>query len=58
MVASPLENALEQIDKTARMLDLDQGITETVTKDGNLILRHADGSLSNIAVGDVTIIKN
>jgi BirA family biotin operon repressor/biotin-[acetyl-CoA-carboxylase] ligase len=36
---------------------LEQGIAETVTEEGTLILRRADGSHSNIAVGDVTIIK-
>jgi len=37
---------------------VERGIAEAVTEDGNLRLRHADGSYSNIAVGDVTIIKN
>jgi BirA family biotin operon repressor/biotin-[acetyl-CoA-carboxylase] ligase len=36
---------------------VEQGIAETVTEDGNLVLRHADGSHINIAFGDVTIIK-
>jgi len=34
------------------------GKAETVTENGNLILRRADGSLAEIVVGDVTIIKD
>ena len=36
---------------------VEQGKAETVTEKGNLILRLADGSLSEIVTGDVTIIK-
>jgi len=37
---------------------VDQGLAETVTENGNLILRRADGSLAEIIAGDVTIIKD
>lgn len=36
---------------------IDQGKAEAVTEDGNLILRHSDGSFSKIIAGDVTIAK-
>ena len=36
---------------------VEQGKAETVTQNGNLILRRADGSLAEIVAGDVTIIK-
>ena len=36
---------------------IEQGKTETVTENGNLILRRADDSLVEIVAGDVTIIK-
>jgi len=32
-----------------------EGIAESVTKDGNLMLRHADGRLMKIVAGDVTL---
>ena len=32
-----------------------QGIAESVTRDGRLLLRHSDGSLSKIVAGDVTL---
>ncbi|MCJ7654724.1 MAG: biotin--[acetyl-CoA-carboxylase] ligase [Dehalococcoidia bacterium] len=36
---------------------VEQGKAETVTQNGNLILRRADGSLAEIVAGDVTVIK-
>ncbi|MFC2050245.1 biotin--[acetyl-CoA-carboxylase] ligase [Chloroflexota bacterium] len=36
---------------------VEQGKAETVTQNGNLILRRADDSLTEIVVGDVTVIK-
>jgi len=36
----------------------EQGKAEAITENGNLILRRADGSLAEIVVGDVTVIKN
>jgi BirA family biotin operon repressor/biotin-[acetyl-CoA-carboxylase] ligase len=36
---------------------IEQGKAETVTQNGNLTLRRADGSLTEIVAGDVTIIK-
>jgi BirA family biotin operon repressor/biotin-[acetyl-CoA-carboxylase] ligase len=36
---------------------VEQGKAETVTQNGNLILRRADGSLTEIVAGDVTIMK-
>ena len=36
---------------------VEQGKAEAVTKSGNLILRRADGSIAEIAAGDVTVIK-
>jgi BirA family biotin operon repressor/biotin-[acetyl-CoA-carboxylase] ligase len=36
---------------------VEQGYAETVTENGNLILRRADGSLVEIVAGDVTVIK-
>jgi biotin-(acetyl-CoA carboxylase) ligase len=38
--------------------EVEQGTAETVTETGNLILRRADGSLAEIAAGDVTVIKD
>jgi BirA family biotin operon repressor/biotin-[acetyl-CoA-carboxylase] ligase len=37
---------------------VEQGKAETVTENGNLILRHDDGSLTEIVAGDVTVIKD
>jgi BirA family biotin operon repressor/biotin-[acetyl-CoA-carboxylase] ligase len=37
---------------------VEQGKAETVTETGNLILRRSDGSLAEIAAGDVTVIKD
>jgi BirA family biotin operon repressor/biotin-[acetyl-CoA-carboxylase] ligase len=37
---------------------VEQGKAETVTQNGNLILRRADGSLTEIVAGDVTVIKD
>ena len=37
---------------------VEEGKAETVTENGNLILRRTDGSLTEILAGDVTIIKN
>jgi BirA family biotin operon repressor/biotin-[acetyl-CoA-carboxylase] ligase len=37
---------------------IEQGKAETVTENGNLILRHDDGSLTEIVAGDVTVIKD
>lgn len=37
---------------------VERGKAETVTEHGNLILRRADGSLAEIIVGDVTVIKD
>jgi len=37
---------------------VEQGYAETVTEGGNLILRRGDGSLVEIAAGDVTVIKD
>jgi BirA family biotin operon repressor/biotin-[acetyl-CoA-carboxylase] ligase len=36
---------------------IEQGKAEAVTENGNLVLRHADGSLSEIVAGDVTVVK-
>ena len=36
---------------------VEQGKAETVTQTGNLILRRADGSITEIVAGDVTVIK-
>jgi len=36
---------------------VEQGKVETVTQNGNLTLRRADGSLTEIVAGDVTVIK-
>lgn len=33
-----------------------EGIAESVAKDGSLLLRHSDGSLSKIVAGDVTLL--
>lgn len=37
---------------------VEHGQAETVTENGNLLLRRADGSLIEIVVGDVTVIKD
>ena len=37
---------------------VEQGKAEKVTENGNLILRRADGSLTEIVAGDVTVIKD
>ncbi len=37
---------------------IEQGRAETVTETGNLILRRADGSLTEIVAGDVTVVKD
>ncbi len=37
---------------------VEQGKAETVTENGNLILRRDDGSLTEIVAGDVTVIKD
>ncbi|MGB8707112.1 MAG: biotin--[acetyl-CoA-carboxylase] ligase, partial [Dehalococcoidia bacterium] len=37
---------------------VEQGKAKTVTENGNLILRRADGSLTEIVAGDVTVIKD
>lgn len=37
---------------------VERGQAEAVTKRGNLILRRADGSIAEIVVGDVTMIKD
>jgi BirA family biotin operon repressor/biotin-[acetyl-CoA-carboxylase] ligase len=37
---------------------VEQGQAETITENGNLILRHDDGSLTEIVAGDVTVIKD
>lgn len=37
---------------------VEQGKAETVTENGDLILRHDDGSLTEIVAGDVTVIKD
>lgn len=37
---------------------VEQGIAETVTEKGNLLLRRDDGSLIEIVAGDVTVIKD
>lgn len=37
---------------------VERGKAETVTEHGNLILRRANGSLAEIIVGDVTVIKD
>jgi BirA family biotin operon repressor/biotin-[acetyl-CoA-carboxylase] ligase len=42
--------------KSGKTVEL--GKAETVTANGNLILRRADGSLAEIVAGDVTIIKD
>jgi BirA family biotin operon repressor/biotin-[acetyl-CoA-carboxylase] ligase len=36
---------------------VEQGKAETVTQNGNLILRRSDGSIAEILAGDVTILK-
>ena len=36
---------------------IERGWAETVTENGNLVLRRNDGSLTEILVGDVTVIK-
>jgi BirA family biotin operon repressor/biotin-[acetyl-CoA-carboxylase] ligase len=37
---------------------VERGKAETMTENGNLILRHDDGSLTEIVAGDVTVIKD
>ncbi|MBM3120047.1 MAG: biotin--[acetyl-CoA-carboxylase] ligase [Chloroflexi bacterium] len=37
---------------------IEQGKAEDVTENGNLLLRRADGSLTEIAAGDVTVTKD
>jgi BirA family biotin operon repressor/biotin-[acetyl-CoA-carboxylase] ligase len=37
---------------------IEQGKAEAITQNGNLILRHPDGSISEILAGDVTIAKD
>ena len=37
---------------------IEEGKAETATEHGNLILRHADGSLTEIVAGEVTVIKD
>jgi BirA family biotin operon repressor/biotin-[acetyl-CoA-carboxylase] ligase len=37
---------------------VEQGQAETITENGNLVLRHDDGSLAEIVAGDVTVIKD
>jgi len=37
---------------------VEQGVAETVTENGNLLLRRDDGSLIEIVAGDVTVIKD
>lgn len=36
---------------------IEEGMAETVTENGNLILRRADGSLAEVVAGDVTVIR-
>ncbi len=52
---------METIGKLIRVQSgesVEQGKAEAVTQNGNLILRHSDGSSSEIISGDVTIIKD
>jgi biotin-(acetyl-CoA carboxylase) ligase len=35
--------------------EVQEGVAEGVDEDGNLLLRHSDGSLMTIAAGDVTL---
>lgn len=54
------QKRLETIGKVIKVQSgelIDQGKAEAVTEDGNLILRHSDGSFSKITAGDVTIVK-
>lgn len=37
---------------------VEKGQAETVTEQGDLILRRPDGSITNITIGDVTVIKD
>ncbi len=42
--------------KTGQIVE--QGKAEAVTEYGNLVLRRADSSLTEIVAGDVTVIKD
>jgi BirA family biotin operon repressor/biotin-[acetyl-CoA-carboxylase] ligase len=52
---------METLGKVIRVQSgdtVEQGKAEAVTKNGNLVLRHSDGSISEIVAGDVTILKD
>jgi BirA family biotin operon repressor/biotin-[acetyl-CoA-carboxylase] ligase len=52
---------METLGKLVRVQSgesVEQGKAEAVTENGNLILRHPNGSFSEIIAGDVTIIKD
>jgi len=44
--------------KVQYLESLEQGQAEAVTREGNLVLRHSDGTVSEIIAGDVTLIKD
>ncbi len=53
-------NSIETIGKKIKVIsgqDILSGIAESVTEDGNLILRGDDGKLCEITSGDVTIVS-
>ena len=37
---------------------IEKGQAETVTEQGDLILRRSDGSIIKITIGDVTVVEN
>ena len=52
---------METLGKLVRVQSVElveQGKAEAVTENGNLILRHANGSFSEIIAGDVAVVKD
>ncbi len=61
LVYEEWQRNMETLGKVIRVKSgdsVEQGKAETVTKNGNLVLRHSDGSTSEIVAGDVTSLKD
>jgi BirA family biotin operon repressor/biotin-[acetyl-CoA-carboxylase] ligase len=60
LVYEEWQRNMEALGKVVRVQSsntVEQGKAEGVTQNGNLLLRHTDGSISEIVAGDVTIVK-
>lgn len=60
-LAGHWRESLETLGRTVKVRTgqlVEEGRAESVTDDGSLLLRRADGSLATIVVGDVTIVKD